>query len=494
MIATSFPAGDRGVLVRFDAIEAPALLAHRDAALERHGVDAAIPGAASLLLLFHHDAIPELRTEAVDAAMRPIATPRGGLQTPLEVPVSFAPEDAPDLPLLLERTGMDRARFFQTLSRLRLRARFLGFRPGFAYLEGLPERWNLPRRPTPRSHVPAGSFAIAGEMAGFYPEDSPGGWNLIGRSDAVFWDPARERPNLIAAGAEVRIVPVRGPVSRPDQRPTFSEPRHPIAEVLGSGTACVATGSGRGGRTAWGLPAGGWFDEEAARVANHNLGNRDDAWGVECALSGPSLLLLDDTTGSWAGASAEISISGDEVRDLRIFHLPRGSELKIGGMREGARGVLAIRGGIEPGDLRSLAARIQARQILGAAGGETGPARIRDLVRRAPSTIEALLGPDPVPPGWREMIASQEWEVSPRSDRSAVRFRGGRSPSNLPASLDSTGMQFGTVQWHPDGSLVAMGPDHPVTGGYLQPMTIPSSERWKLAQLRPGDTIRWELR
>ena len=61
----------------------------------------------------------------------------------------------------------------------------------------------------------------------------------------------------------------------------------------------------------------------------------------------------------------------------------------------------------------------------------------------------------------------------------------------VPADLPSIGMQFGSLQLHPDGSIVAMGPEHPVTGGYLQPMTVLWSERWKLAQLAPGERVRF---
>jgi allophanate hydrolase subunit 2 len=62
-------------------------------------------------------------------------------------------------------------------------------------------------------------------------------------------------------------------------------------------------------------------------------------------------------------------------------------------------------------------------------------------------------------------------------------------PQNIPADLPSIGVQFGSVQWHPDGTLVLMGPDHPVTGGYLQPVTVISADRWKLAQLAPGERV-----
>ena len=86
----------------------------------------------------------------------------------------------PDLPELLAKTAVSLATTSsQRVATLRLTARYLGFRGGFAYLDGWPEEWSMPRRPTSRP-VARGSFAIAGNVAGFYPIDSPGGWNILG--------------------------------------------------------------------------------------------------------------------------------------------------------------------------------------------------------------------------------------------------------------------------------------------------------------------------
>jgi KipI family sensor histidine kinase inhibitor len=90
------------------------------------------------------------------------------------------------------------------------RAYMLGFAPGFAYLGVLPEPLRLPRRDTPRQRVPAGSVAIAGAQTAVYPLATPGGWHLIGRTDAVMWDARRDPPALIEAGRSVRFVPARG--------------------------------------------------------------------------------------------------------------------------------------------------------------------------------------------------------------------------------------------------------------------------------------------
>jgi len=134
-----------------------------------------------------------------------------------------------------------------------------------------------------------------------------------------------------------------------------------------------------------------------------------------------------------------------------------GEERVIGRLRGGLRGWLAF--------------------------GERGAPPYPDDYR----TIRVMPGPHETP------LRSIECEVTPQLDRVGIRLRPlqpvGFAP---PADLPSCGMQFGTIQLHPDGSLVAMGPDHPITGGYLQPLTVMWDERWKLGQLGPGDRVRFQ--
>ncbi|MEO6258912.1 MAG: hypothetical protein ABIP63_01135, partial [Thermoanaerobaculia bacterium] len=102
-------------------------------------------------------------------------------------------------------------------------------------------------------------------------------------------------------------------------------------------------------------------------------------------------------------------------------------------------------------------------------------------------TLRVLPGPHQAPP------LPREWEVSSQLNRIGIRLTPLTfSPVTLPTDLPSCGVQFGTLQWHPDGSLMAMGPDHPITGGYLQPATVVSGDLWKLGQLAPGDRVRLE--
>lgn len=84
----------------------------------------------------------------------------------------------------------------------------LGFTPGFPYLGGMDERIAAPRRASPRTRVPAGSVGIADRQTGIYPQDSPGGWNIIGRTPALLFDPSRQPPALLAAGLYIRFQPI----------------------------------------------------------------------------------------------------------------------------------------------------------------------------------------------------------------------------------------------------------------------------------------------
>ncbi|MGC4833436.1 5-oxoprolinase subunit B family protein [Micromonospora vinacea] len=119
------------------------------------------------------------------------------------VPVTF---DGPDLPAVAEHWGVDAAAVRHRLTSTRFRVAFCGFAPGFPYLTGLPAELALPRLATPRPRVPAGSVALAGPYAGIYPGASPGGWQLVGRTDLVLFDVTADPPARLGPGRTVRMV------------------------------------------------------------------------------------------------------------------------------------------------------------------------------------------------------------------------------------------------------------------------------------------------
>ena len=121
------------------------------------------------------------------------------------LPVCFDADFAPDLPRLAEAKGLNPDEVIHHLLAATFRVYMLGFQPGFPYMGGVPPELHMPRLPAPRQKVPAQSLAVAGEMCAVYPWDSPGGWNLLGRTPVVLFDLRHtERPALLAAGDEVR--------------------------------------------------------------------------------------------------------------------------------------------------------------------------------------------------------------------------------------------------------------------------------------------------
>ncbi len=116
--------------------------------------------------------------------------------------------DGPDLDEVARLTGLSRDEVIATHTGRLWRVGFGGFAPGFAYLVGGDPRLEVPRRPEPRTKVPAGSVGLAGEFSGVYPRESPGGWQLIGRTSehqAVLWDIKRENPALLTAGMWIQF-------------------------------------------------------------------------------------------------------------------------------------------------------------------------------------------------------------------------------------------------------------------------------------------------
>jgi len=121
----------------------------------------------------------------------------------VEVPVVY---DGPDLPALASGLGLSVAELVAAHTEVEHVVAFCGFAPGFGYLTGSP--WDVPRLASPRARVEPGSVGLAGCWTGVYPTASPGGWQLIGRTDVVLWDPSAPRPALFEPGTRVRFVEV----------------------------------------------------------------------------------------------------------------------------------------------------------------------------------------------------------------------------------------------------------------------------------------------
>jgi 5-oxoprolinase (ATP-hydrolysing) subunit B len=194
------PYGDTAVLIDVDD-NAQAL--HLAAALANvAGITELVPAARTVLARF--DASTDLQRVA-DAAERIDLSTAPSMRAADEVTIRVH-YDGADLAAVADETGLGVDEVVRRHTAGDYTVAFCGFSPGFAYLLGLDETLRLPRLAEPRTSVPAGSVAIAGEFTGVYPSASPGGWRLLGRTDAVLWDTARTPPALLPPGTRVRFV------------------------------------------------------------------------------------------------------------------------------------------------------------------------------------------------------------------------------------------------------------------------------------------------
>ena len=175
-------------------------------AWEAQGIGEAIPAYASIVLGF--DPARVTRFDALAAAMAFAAAPPGlptaAVGSLVEIPTIY---DGPDLATAADRSGLSAAQLIDAHAGREYSAFFVGFMPGLAYCGMLDPRIEVPRLEVPRARVPAGSVGIANGQTLVYPFDSPGGWSLIGRTELVMFDPARDPAALIKPGDRVRFVP-----------------------------------------------------------------------------------------------------------------------------------------------------------------------------------------------------------------------------------------------------------------------------------------------
>jgi len=206
-------AGDSALLVQWDELIDPKINA-RAIAVAAAIRSASLPGLRDVVSTFRSVAIffDPLKAEPDvfrDALRRVSEAPLELVEgRTIEVPVAYGGEAGPDLEVVAKWAGLSAAAVADRHASTEYRVHMLGFLPGFAYLAAVDDQIAAPRRETPRLRVPAGSVGIAGALTGIYPRESPGGWHLLGRTDASLWDEARDPPALLTPGATVRFRPV----------------------------------------------------------------------------------------------------------------------------------------------------------------------------------------------------------------------------------------------------------------------------------------------
>jgi len=387
----------------------------------------------------------------------------------------------------------------------------LGFAPGFAYVTGLPAALShIERRPVPRASVPAGSVGIAGGYLGVYPQASPGGWNLIGRTGTVMFDPEVAPYSALQPGDRLRLVATKNVGSPPEPATPKIRPKCTSSlrlVVVNPGALTTLQDGGRRNVAHLGVPRAGPADRDMAHLANLLVGNDAMAGVLEITLEGPDLRFEAPAHAVVVGGGVELE--GRRMEPGAVFEIGAGERVGVGAS-SGLRGYLAVAGGITGPELfGSCCSDLLAGLGIGAlqAGDELGfgeGSRMRgysaELERHR--SIRVLAWPEQIDDdaalqGW----LSGTFEVSSQSNRVGVRLSGaGPSESELGLGLDlstrnrpSFGMVPGALQVPPSGEPIVLLCDHATMGGYPVLATVISADLGVLAQRRPGETVQFEV-
>jgi KipI family sensor histidine kinase inhibitor len=462
----------------------------------------------------------------------------------VEIPVRY---DGPDLDDVARWAGVSVEEVVARHSGREYEAAFGGFAPGFTYLAGVDPVIAAPRLATPRTRVPAGSVALAGELTAVYPGASPGGWRLLGRTDARMFDVDRDPPALVAPGARVRFVPSRAgaPVlaTRPDvvrrgdglgaatpgvtagedlagrapgeapggRRGDAGAGPTTVVEVLATGPLVLVEDEGRPGLAAIGVGPSGAADRASHALANRVVGNWASAATLEVALGGLALRFRGRAVVALGGAAVPATVDGAPVGMNAPVPVPAGGVLRLGLAEQGLRTYVAVRGGLTPAAVLGSRSRdtlagigpaplrpgdrltvgvpaVDRWPVPGVAPVRHVPGELRPG-ERAGAVLEVRPGPRAewfLPGAWQALRALRT--VSADSDRVAIRLDGQAVPRRA-GELPSEGLVRGAVQIPPDGRPVVFLADRPVTGGYPVIGVLRADDVDRAAQLRPGDRV-----
>ena len=436
------------------------------------------------------------------------------------VPVVFDGDDLDEVASILTTTS---DAIIELLVTADLEVALLGFAPGFAYLTGLPASLaGLERRAAPRAAVPPGSVAVAGGFAGIYPNASPGGWHLLGRTTFPLFDPSTPPYSPFVAGDRVRFT-----VARPDtyQATIPVSTRHSTSrhgqswlEVIQPGIHSTVQDAGRRGVAHLGVPSAGTADPTLRILANRLLGSSDDAAVLECTGVGPTLRVHADgvtptylaVLGASPGAVSP-TIDGRSVPAGAVLPLHDGQVLAVGPIQAGLRATVGVGGGfatpealgsrasdvlaglgpgpIEAGDHLAIGTPTRPRGHLDAprlTGALAGPGNDACEI----TTLRVIPGPHHLTTQHLAALLEGVWAVTVDSNRIGLRLdRPGGTLLEGVATVTSTPMVTGAVQIPPDGRPIILLPDHGTLGGYLVAACVISADLPVLGRLRPGSEV-----
>jgi len=493
------------------------------------GVEELVPAARTILVRFRPAACSLAQLVQAIAA-RDLSQRAERSATLVEIPVHYHGEDLAEVAQLL---GITPEEVVRRHTGSEYTVAFTGFAPGFAYLAGGHPSFNVPRRATPRTRIPAGAVGLAGTFSGVYPQASPGGWQIIGVTPVAMWDLDRAQPALLQPGYRVRFVDIAtmsaeaaaaweqagaaaAASAANDRTHDALAPGQAALQVKATGLLTVFQDLGRHGQAGQGVSASGAMDQAALKAANRLVGNPSDFAALETVGGGLQLQSLGETVVAVTGADSPLAVKAADGRRWtapghQAVALADGDVLSIGQPAAGARCYVAARGGFA------------VAPVLGSCATDTlakvGPAplAVGDVLGLRPAHAGAVVGEPELPaadlptleqevvldvvmgprtdwftPDAVERLAAQRWQVTPQSNRVGLRLAGEVPLERAVAGeLPSEGTALGALQVPPSGQPVLFLADHPLTGGYPVIATVAPYHLDRAGQIPVGAWLRF---
>lgn len=485
------------------------------------GVVEMVPAARTVMIRFRPDEISAQQL-AARIALYDIGNRPDIIGETVEIPVHYDGEDLADV---AELTGLSVEEVILRHTQSTFTVAFCGFAPGFGYLVGGDPALHVPRRKSPRTRIPAGSVALAGEFSGVYPQNSPGGWQIIGTTPEKMWDLGRMPPALFQPGYTVRFydLATTGKSYHPavtleaSGAEIASEDRMDFLDVLAAPVPALFQDAGRFGQTGQGVSCSGALDQGALAAANRIVGNPANTACLEIAMGGFTFKASCSGVFALTGAPCPIEIQPTQGKALagttyQPIAFQKDDVVTIGYAKTGARSYLAIRGGFD------------VEPVLGSTATDTlavvGPVPVKAgtrivlkgsshlhtavLLDEQPAfchpavgeeiILDVIMGPrtDWFTENGLDTFLNQSWTVTPQSNRVGVRLSGNVALERKDnRELPSEGTATGAIQVPHSGQPVLFLADHPLTGGYPVIATVAEYHLDLAGQLPVNARIRF---
>ncbi len=442
------------------------------------------------------------------------------LKRNIEIPVCYDSSYGLDIEQLASQKKISVQQLIQMHSQKKYLVYMIGFLPGFPYMASVDEQLQTPRLKNPRTEVLAGSVGIAGEQTGIYPFDSPGGWNIIGRTPLYLFNPANEKPALLQPGDEVSFKPIdKNEFNEISKTQLIHKEQYEAYEAKGiriikAGIADSIQDLGRFGFQHLGIHPTGAMDIVAAQIANMLVGNDTSLPVIEIHFPASSFLFETDTVIALFGANFTPTINDIAVPIHKPFFIKANDILRFTKKQYGVRCYMAVRHGIQVEQwLNSYSTNLIAH-----AGGYKGRyLKESDSLSICSSSIQKLqtiswsinqhyfytAGNTIRIVAGREYTLLQQqsanaftnttFTIEKQSNRMGYRLSGTGLFLSEKIEMISAAVVRGAIQLLPDGQLIILMADHQTTGGYPVIGYVISADLPKLVQMNAGMNLNFMI-